>query len=260
MTNIWGSVEATQYHQGFRSFWQLSHLSQSRKMFWTEPIYKKNFPLHGQTRVTKSSSQPVSALPLMKPLVYNGREVYNTGSGNPDILCSGLSSCHNLSLGLGTGQVKIGSVDVGLQMTIRYFPLSHTVIIPTPTPIPSYESHPLSHPSNPSHEWVSSDGNFVLATVAVPEGDNRIFQHNTEWRGNRKSEDYLAWERGGWGFEQHKIQGKNTSRYLFLNTYSVKQFSTSSTFQEQVLFLSFSSLSIKSNNVDILKHSMNTNL
>lgn len=218
MTNIWGSVEATQYHQGFRSFWQLSHLSQSRKMFWTEPIYKKNFPLHGQTRETKSSSQPVSALPLMKPLVYNGREVYNTRSGNPDILCSGLPSCHNLSLGLGTGQVKIGSVDVGLQMTIRYFPLSHTVIIPTPTPTPSYESHPLSHPSNPSHEWVSSDGNFVLATVAVPEGDSRIFQHNTEWRGNRKSEDYLAWERGGWGFEQHKIQGKNTSKYLFCQT------------------------------------------
>ena len=47
---------------------------------------------------------------------------------------------------------------------------------------------------------------------------------------------------------------------IHLNTYSVKQFSTSSTFQEQVLFLSFSSLSIKSNNVDILKHSMNTNL
>lgn len=224
-------------------------------MFWTEPIYKKNFPLHGQTRETKSSSQPVSTLPLMKPLVYNGREVYNTGSGNPDIRCSGLPSCHNLSLGLGTGQVKIGSVDVGLQMTIRYFPLFHTVIIPTstPTPTPSYESHPLSHPSNPSLEWVSSDGNFVLATVAVPEGDNRIFQHNIEWRGNPRT----IWHGRGEGGDLNNTKSKVK---IHLNTYSVKQFSTSSTFQEQVLFLSFSSLSIKSNNVDILKHSMNTNL
>lgn len=47
---------------------------------------------------------------------------------------------------------------------------------------------------------------------------------------------------------------------MHFSTYSVKQFSTSSAFQEQILFFPFSSLSIKSNNVDILKHSMNTNL
>ena len=46
-------------------------LSQAAKLFWTELFHKKSFPLYGQTRQEKSSSQPVNlpgAWAVMKPI------------------------------------------------------------------------------------------------------------------------------------------------------------------------------------------------
>ena len=141
-------------------------------------------------------------------------------------------------------------------MTIKHFLLIHTVMIPHPHP--SYESPPpLPHSFNPTLPF---NGSHVTTILCLPwslckRGALEHFNITPNDRVIRNPR--TIWPGRGEGGNLNNTKSKVL---ININTYSIKQFSTSSTFQEQVLFLSFSSLSIKSNNVDILKHSMNTNL
>jgi len=69
MSNVW--VQSRGFNQIFS---RRATGFTGDNIFWTKLLYKKNFPLDGQTREAKSTSQLVtlpSAQPLMKPMSKN---------------------------------------------------------------------------------------------------------------------------------------------------------------------------------------------
>ena len=113
----------------------------------------------------QSSSWPVNlrgAPALIKPLNHDGQEVYNTGSGNPDILCSGLPSCYNLSL----VWEQVMSVDSELltandNQTLPTVSYSYD---PPPPPL-LWTPTPAAHPFNPT---LPLNGSQVTAILCLP--------------------------------------------------------------------------------------------